>query len=100
MFLQFLAGLACLIAAVLQFAVFRDPSIIDRKMRRNARRIVTAALTIGALFSFNACANETTPSAGYLVLILVAFSQSIFAISDLLPHLEEHPWISRLSNSP
>lgn len=101
MLMQLLAGLACFVAALLQFAVYREPTIVDTAMRRTGRRIVMAALTMACIFSLHAYYNALTPSPAFLILMLVAMSQSLFAMSDLWPHLEkEHPrWTSRLTSS-
>lgn len=101
MLMQILAGLACLLAATLQFAVYRDPTIRDNKLRRMGRRIIVAALGIAAVYAVNAFLREAYPSVEFLILFLIAMSQALFAVSDLLPHLaKEYPaWTSRLTNS-
>jgi hypothetical protein len=104
MVLQFLAGVACLLAALLQFAVHRSPDCRDTRLRRMARRIVIASLIIAGLVvlsgTFFGVAPYTLPAVVHMILGLFGLSQIIFAYSDLLPHLEEHPkWTSRLTSS-
>lgn len=101
MLMQLLAGVACLFAALLQFAVYRDPTIHDTHLRRMGRRIGLVGLLIGAMMAFHAFTISGPPNAVYLMLVLVGLGQTIFALSDLWPHLEkEHPaWTSRLNNS-
>lgn len=101
MLMQLLAAVGCVLAALLQLAVYRDPTLVDTRIRHNGRRIIMVALIISALYSINALATAASPNAAFLILFLVALSQVAFAVSDLLPHLEkEHPWTSRLNSSP
>lgn len=102
MLLQVLAGLSCLLAAIMQFAVYRSPDILDTSFTRAGRRIMIgtmfamAVLVAGTVFG----SNQAMPLPVYLLFGLVGLSQSLFAMRDLLPHLEkEYPWTSHLTNS-
>jgi hypothetical protein len=100
--MQVLAGLACLFAALLQLAVYRSPDIVDNSLRRKARRIVIVGLVVATMVVFHSVMYDPLPNPSYLVMGLLGLSQLIFAVADLLPHLEkEHPqWTSHLTNLP
>jgi peptidoglycan/LPS O-acetylase OafA/YrhL len=100
MFMQIVAAFACLLAALLQFAVFRDPNIRDPFVRLHGRRITMVTMFLAGIYAANSAINGTPPSAAFLILALIGIGQAVFAISTLLPHLEkEHPWTSRLNSS-
>lgn len=103
MLFQILAGLACLLAATLQFAVYRSPDIRDQPFARMGRRIMIATLLVMVIMTFHAIFwdGRDLPLPVYLLFGLVGMSQSLFGMRDLYPHLErEHPeWTSRLTSS-
>lgn len=102
MLLQILAGLACLFGGLLQFAVYRTPDIVDTFVTRIGRRIMVGTLiTMAVLIAGTVFGDTPTlPLAVYLLFGLTGLSQSLFAMRDLLPHLEkEYSWSSHLTSS-
>lgn len=97
MLLQVLAGLACLFAALLHFAVHRSPDVADSKHIKHARMITLVAMLIAAISIFDSCiAGKVWP-----VLDLVAGLFALGQILYALPHLQKgDPWKSLWNSLP
>lgn len=79
--LMLLAALACLLGALLQFAVYRSPDIVDRRRSvKNARRITIAALVVAGLYLLFA---DNPPTVAGLILGLLGMGQMLYAYHNL-----------------
>lgn len=77
---HFLAALACLLAAVMQFGVHRAPEVVDtRKSVTMARRITMVALVVAALYIMAG----NPPAAASLILGLFGLGQMLYAAHNL-----------------
>lgn len=79
--LHYLAGIACLLGALLQFAVYRSPDVVDsRPSVTMARRITIATLLMAAIYSFAGRHPEPVSS---LLLGLLGLAQMLYAAHNL-----------------
>lgn len=77
---HFLAGLACLLAALMQLAVHRSPEIIDtRKSVTMGRRITMASLSVAAIYIFS----SDPPPIASLTMGLFGLGQILYAAHNL-----------------
>lgn len=78
--LHFLAALACLGGAILQFAVHRAPEVVDtRRSVTIARRLTVAALLVAFLYIMDGHA----PKVASLILGLFGLAQMLYAAHNL-----------------
>jgi hypothetical protein len=90
MLLQILAGLACAMGALLQFAAHRSPDIHDSPLLSTARKVTIAGLTTAALFIFHGLLTEGYVSApACLSAGLLGMGQMLFAMNKLFPYLND-----------
>jgi Na+/proline symporter len=79
-FFMILAGLACLLGALMQWAVHRSPDVVDsRKSVTMARRITIVALLVAALYIFGGDPSTVT----CLILGLIGLGQMLYAAHNL-----------------
>lgn len=100
--LTFIAGAVCLLAALLQLAVYRAPDIKDSPIVVTARRVIIAGLAVaGGYILYGATLGNMPAPVLTLALGLCGFSQTIFALNDLMEHLEQaHPKWGQPSSHP
>lgn len=80
MLFHLLAGISCLLGAVMQLAVHRSPDIVDtRKSVTNARRITVVALLVAAAYIYGG----NPPPIASLILGLFGMGQMLYAAHNL-----------------
>lgn len=85
--MSYLAALACLLGALLQFAVHRSPDIVDsRRTVTAARRITIASLLIATAYILGGKASNAT----CLILGLFGLGQMLYAAHNLKLDLDFH----------
>lgn len=101
MILQVLALLACLCAALLQFAALRSPDTCSTPVVATGRKINIVSMVIAVIYLGLTLVEGAASNPGHLVLGLTGLSQMLFASNCLLPHMEKgHPkWTSHLNSS-
>lgn len=95
MFLQILAGLGCLLAALMQFATHRSPDIVDPPQIKHARMLTVAAMLIAAFALFGEAHAGREQALLGLVCGLFALGQILFGLDSLM----EESWWKSLSNN-
>lgn len=84
MLLQVLAGLACILAAVLQYAVHRSPDITSDSVNTMARRTTVAGLMVAGLYILYDLFTKGFASPPFCIASgLVALGQMLFASNNL-----------------
>lgn len=87
-FLPVAVVVACLVAALLQFAALRSPDVTETQATRNARKLTIVGLLVGAIYmvhTLNATGSVDMPFA--LALGLIAMGQLLFGMHSVLHHL-------------